>query len=312
MSDIPCNACDDLKTYAPDFVVNGVTDAVCAALQNDQGLNASNGRNNATDLQTAIDCLVGVLVSAIETYDVCDWQDFMKQFLSNNYELLSALICNEKGQWNQIHSINEFLDRICPTIDNIFSLIRGNKPPHHDGYFLQAFLDDLQGGYTPNDGTYDSDKDPTVDNFKPSFRCDILEGAGCDASKKLGRYYVGWHRLVEHYPYSWAWGPKNAITEGTVMGVIPRSAVPESDFPLSMWKSYLRTGKIWQWGILGNTSVNITVRAYVIIDGVEFNKASCETYGENNMVLFWGPLQGDDTTGGINGSITSPVQSYDA
>lgn len=308
MSDIPCNACDDLKTYAPDFVVNGVTDAVCAALQNDQGLNASNGRNNATDLQTAIDCLIGVLVSAIETYDVCDWQDFMKQFLSNNYELLSALICNEKGQWNQIHTINAFLDQICPTIDNIFKLIRGNKPKSHYGTWTQDFIDVATGQYIPSGSGYDPT--PTLDKFVPNFRCEIREGAGCNATKRLGTYYIDYTWLDHHSPYIWAWGLSQALTDGDVIGYVPRSAVPETDMPLSKWKGVLSSTAIWDWGYMGDALFKVRTRGYTIIDGVAFN-SDLASYGEDTLCVIAGPFIGGTAVGGLWGDITIQLRTYD-
>lgn len=316
MSDISCTACADLREDAPEFMLNGVTAAVCTALQNNKGFNASNGNNNAVDLQNGVDCLIGALIDALETYDVCDWQEFMAKFLRNNYELLKALVCNEKGQWSEIDTINAFLDQICPSIDNIFKLIRGNNPPHHDGYFLQDFIDMIDGNYNPNDGAHDHDVAPTVDNFKPSFRADISEGAGCDASKKLGRYTVSWHHLIDFEPYVWGWGPNQTIPMDTVMGVIPWSAVGSSVMSLDRWKRMLRTAQIYQWGLHGDSSGGghlLCVRAsgYVIIDGVTFNP-SFATYGENNMVLRWGPVIGGNFTGGINGSLVSPIKSYDA
>lgn len=307
MSDIPCNACDDLKTYAPDFVVNGVTAAVCSALQNDKGLNASNGRNNATDLQTAIDCLVGVLVSAIETYDVCDWQDFMKQFLSNNYELLSALICNEKGQWNQIHSINAFLDSICPTIDNIFKLIQGDKPRNHTGEWTQLWIDAVEFADMTEHGFQWE-----WQYFKPTFRCQIDEGAGCDASKRLGRYLLDWAYLDgSHYPYVFGYKFVDDLTVGDVIATIPKSAVvPTGDMSESRWKDGLRSSTSWLWGTIhGDTLLYVDYCGYTIIDGVVFNPSLAQ-YGEDTMVVRVQALVGASTQGNFNGSMADRAKSY--
>lgn len=39
MSNLKCDACDDLRDTAPEFVNEGVNDKICASLQNDTGLN---------------------------------------------------------------------------------------------------------------------------------------------------------------------------------------------------------------------------------------------------------------------------------
>lgn len=312
MSNVSCQACEELRQDAPNFLVNGVTDAVCRSLQNNTGLASGNGNNNYADMTNALDCLIGNMVSTLKSFDVCDWQSFMEKFIPNNYEILKALLCDMKGQWSEIDTINGFLDSICPSIDNIFNLIRGNKPPYHDGYWFPEFVAKCYANYSSNGNEVYGDQAPSVDNFKPSFQCDILEGAGCEKSRRLGRYYVGWHRLIQHSPYVWSWGVTELIGVGTVIGLVPWSAIDGDGMALSTWKSLLRTTGIWQWGMMSQGHLcNVSVSGYCNIDGVIHNP-QYEQYGENTMVIRWGPIVGGDIASGINGSILSAVKSYNA
>lgn len=314
MSNINCSACNELRTEAPTFVTSGVTSGVCSSLKNDTGLSATNGHNNETDMTDAIDCLVGRMDDELEAYDACDWKDFMHKWIPNNHETLKAMLCSDSGQWSNIHDIWEQLNSICPSIDNIFSLIRGSKPTPHDGYFLQSFLDKVTGYYIPSDETSQSFDDvvPTVENWVPTFRADILEGAGCDASKRLGRYFVDSRRLVSHSPYIWAWSVHTLIDEDEVIGVVPMSAVVGTgDMSETRWKNMLRSNAMYEWGMIGESQVHVHAAGNVIIDGVEFNPGLAP-YGENNLVIRWGPIIGGNRTGGFNGDITARIRSYDA
>ena len=100
-----CAACADLQDYAPEFVLNGVTDNVCASLQNDTGFNPSNSRDDCTDLSDASDCLIGNMDDEIEAYDVCDWKTYMHNFVPNAYNLFKAFSCAVCGIWTNIHSL---------------------------------------------------------------------------------------------------------------------------------------------------------------------------------------------------------------
>lgn len=105
MSEINCTACSDLRETSPEFVVNGTTEDICASLQNDTGLNSSLTvlHDDETDLHTANDCLIGMDISKIESYEVCDWKEFMRNHLKNLYELLKGIICAIGGIWKFIH-----------------------------------------------------------------------------------------------------------------------------------------------------------------------------------------------------------------
>lgn len=98
-----CNACEELRSHAPDFVQNGVTDTICTSLKNNTGLNPSATviNDDCTDLDLANDCLVGRMDKEVDAYDVCDWKEFMHQFIPNLWNLLKALICAICGLWTK-------------------------------------------------------------------------------------------------------------------------------------------------------------------------------------------------------------------
>ncbi|MGL4695173.1 hypothetical protein [Enterococcus larvae] len=110
MSDY-CSACEGLKEYAPNFVVNGITDKECNSLQNDTGLNPDLApkHNNCQDMNDMLDCLVGTLQDKLPAYDVCDWKEYMDQLMTNLYNMQKALICSDCGQWKKIHEIEDIL-----------------------------------------------------------------------------------------------------------------------------------------------------------------------------------------------------------
>lgn len=104
-----CRACIELKENAPDFVVNGVTDDICTSLKNNTGLNPSDGNDNCTDLDDAVECLVGGMVDEVEKYDACTWKDFARAAMANLTEVLKAIVCSICGTWSQIININQKL-----------------------------------------------------------------------------------------------------------------------------------------------------------------------------------------------------------
>ncbi len=99
MSQQSCTACNDLREYAPEFVVNGVTDDVCSHLANNEGLSGADDHTNCDDLHDVNDCLIGNMDDEVEGFEVCDWKDFMHQYIPNNYETLKAMICSMCGLW---------------------------------------------------------------------------------------------------------------------------------------------------------------------------------------------------------------------
>lgn len=108
MASPDCNACEDLREHAPDFVNNGVTKKICTSLKNDTGLNpsATTIHTDCEDLDTANDCMIGRMEQEINQYDVCDWKEFMKKFIHNLWQLLKAIICAICGLWTNIHKLD--------------------------------------------------------------------------------------------------------------------------------------------------------------------------------------------------------------
>lgn len=107
MSQINCEACETLRVNAAAFVQHGVTNTECNSMANDTGINPnlSPKHNDATDLHTANDCLIGKMTDDLESYNVCDWQDFMKHFIANLHALLKLMICAMGGIWSKIHDL---------------------------------------------------------------------------------------------------------------------------------------------------------------------------------------------------------------
>lgn len=135
-----CAACDDLREYAPDFVVNGVTNNVCNSLMNDTGLNAaaSGTHTNCQDLKDANDCLVGNMVDEIDAYGECDWKIFMKSFISNLYNVLYAIICSECGLLKRMRKAECNIENLMG--DKSITLVpnEGNKFRMVDGVHLNT------------------------------------------------------------------------------------------------------------------------------------------------------------------------------
>ena len=105
MADYNCKACDDLREDAPNFITNGLSETACNSLKNDTGLRQSNDNNDCTDLENAIDCLVGNMAEEVEVKDVCDWRDFTKDFIGNLHQVLKAMNCAICGLWTNVHSL---------------------------------------------------------------------------------------------------------------------------------------------------------------------------------------------------------------
>lgn len=130
-----CAACEDLRDYAPDFVVNGVTGNVCNSLMNDTGLNASASgtHTNCDDLKDANDCLVGNMVDEVDAYGECDWKDYARNLVSNLYNLIYALICSMCGLWKRLKKAECQIEKLA---EGGISFRLGEEPT--DGSYLVA------------------------------------------------------------------------------------------------------------------------------------------------------------------------------
>lgn len=105
MSQQSCSACNDLREYAPEFVLNGVTDNVADHLTKDEGLSGANDHNDCEDLLDVNDCLIGNMLDELDGYEVCDWKDFMAAFIGNMYETIKAMVYSQCGQWCAINGM---------------------------------------------------------------------------------------------------------------------------------------------------------------------------------------------------------------
>lgn len=112
MIDYNCESCDELRQTAPNFVVNGITDTECASLGNDTGLNPSSGNDDCEDLNNMNDCLVKNMETEINSYNVCNWKDYMKALVNNLWTMFKGIICAICGIWTRIHTIMNTLDRL--------------------------------------------------------------------------------------------------------------------------------------------------------------------------------------------------------
>lgn len=140
MSNIDCNACNELRETSPDFVQNGVTSRICTSLKNDTGFNPSltTTHTDCEDLDTANDCLIGRMDQELEAFDSCDWKKFMHGFIPNLYELLKAMICAICGIWTNIHKLWDKVKDI--DTDEIWCWLRHMTTPSN--YTLHAYVDD--------------------------------------------------------------------------------------------------------------------------------------------------------------------------
>lgn len=127
MATIDCSACEDLQRDAPDFVENGVTSTICNSLKNDTGFNPSLTvqHTDCEDLDTANDCLIGMMDSAVEKFEPCDWQPFMHRFIPNLHQFLKAQICAICGIWTNIHNIWAQIAVINAAISALQSAVSG-------------------------------------------------------------------------------------------------------------------------------------------------------------------------------------------
>lgn len=120
-----CTACEELRADNPNFVLNGITDKECGSLQEDTGLNPDLQvpHNNCEDLNTINDCLVGNLGEMLETYDICELDQYIRKLMKNLYNLNKALICSDCGEWKNIHSLWSATEDIKKEIADIWDML---------------------------------------------------------------------------------------------------------------------------------------------------------------------------------------------
>lgn len=128
MSSQSCSACNDLREYAPEFVVNGVTDNVAENLIDNVGLSGAENHTDCGDLLDANDCLIANMRDELDSYDVCEWKDFMGEFIPNMYETLKAMIYSQCGQWSDIMCLTKKMDLV--TFAPVVKAFRGGGTGH--------------------------------------------------------------------------------------------------------------------------------------------------------------------------------------
>lgn len=97
MRDLQCSSCEDLRTNAPNFVINGLGEDECTNLSNNRGL--AGNSDDCTDLHNMNDCLIGFMEDEVEAYETCDWKKFMKEFIPNVWTVFTGIICAICGLW---------------------------------------------------------------------------------------------------------------------------------------------------------------------------------------------------------------------
>ena len=122
-----CSACNKLKEQNSEFVLHGVTDAICQSLANNTGITASLGHDDCEDLKDIVECLMGQMIDAVDSYDVCDWDEYMKKFSTNTKTTLDALVCSECGQWTNIDDLWNEIGKIWTEISDIRNEINSIK-----------------------------------------------------------------------------------------------------------------------------------------------------------------------------------------
>ena len=275
MSKPSCDACTELREYAPEFVMSGVTERVATSLKNNTGLNPSLAaiHDNCEDLQDVVDCLIGRLGQELEAHDVCDWKDFMSRLTPNLYETLKAMIMDSCGQWTLM----------CEHFRLLLGAIGGSGAKAHAFTPSQFWTTNARAWW--HNGT--STPDDISQYFKPSFESEIRTGTGCANARSL----LAWRPATNlfdvpfsNYPYLYGFSIQN-LTPGEVLGWLPKSKVVPHDMPENRWKDLLRGGSAYYpFSINITDRVFVRLRGYTTIDGVVMNEDLAE-YGEDTMVM---------------------------
>lgn len=106
-----CASCNNLRQYAPDVVVNGITEKVCESLRMNEGLNGDleELHTNCEDIKDLVDCLLGQYLESVPAMDNCDWKKALEGALANLITTLEAMGCSDCGQWDEIKAIQDGL-----------------------------------------------------------------------------------------------------------------------------------------------------------------------------------------------------------
>lgn len=116
---IICESCEALKDYAPDYLLNGVTEIECGNLQQNKGLTAQPTHDNYEDIQDIINCGVFGMDQMIQASSNCDWKEVMRKLSNNVANILSSINCGDLGQWEAIEALRELIQNINQRLTNI-------------------------------------------------------------------------------------------------------------------------------------------------------------------------------------------------
>lgn len=90
MSLIQCDACEELRQNAPNFMINGLGEEEIESLTDNKGLTGSS--TNCNDVNDMNDCLIGMMEKEVSSYEACDWKPFTKRLIANLWTVLKAII----------------------------------------------------------------------------------------------------------------------------------------------------------------------------------------------------------------------------
>lgn len=128
-----CSACDSLKATSSNFIQKGVTDTICANLKANQGFE-NKGHNNCTDMHDMNDCLLGGLLEKIDTYDVCDTKEAIRDLEKNLISIMDVMICSDCGQWEEIEKLWAEIQKIWNAIRALQNKVGGIEGSVGDMY----------------------------------------------------------------------------------------------------------------------------------------------------------------------------------
>ena len=274
MSDINCQACTELRDYAPGFIQNGVTGKTALSLSKDTGLNPDLTvlHNNCEDLTDANDCLVGRMGQEVQAYDQCDWKDYMSRLVPNLYELNKAMIAGDCGQWRQIHALCDQLSQTIAMPMGIYGILNGSV--------LEPAADHW-GGEIPEKGGF------------PACRWRYTEHHPDDDYDSLGINYTKLNTFdCDGNP---------AIYEWVYPQIHCYYLAPNIEYDDVIWR--VRVTKLREWGVT-DEFVRIFTQYPQWWSGVSNSR------GQLNYLAFWMGIEGEWLNLKLIGSIGDPKNQY--
>jgi len=141
-----CSACEDLKDYAPDFLINGVTDKTCNSLRKNTGVNSDLKvlHKNCEDLNDILNCLIGAHADVLPSVDICELKKWLTDLMENIKTFDKAMLCSHCGQWEEIEKIKTDIKNIRKWLEGLSGvytwLTRGidYELEFYNGYYTTA------------------------------------------------------------------------------------------------------------------------------------------------------------------------------